>query len=160
MAQPEAISRRGFLKGVAGAAGAGIGASLAPPEARAQTRTLQIWHTEASDISIKAVQKVCDQFEQKHPGAKAIQQGIAWADLGPKLYTSLAAGAPPDIAHLNCYHFRSFQKQGAIISIDDVYRAIGLNDVVESVRDMTLFQGKRWGISHHVGAPALMIRKD
>ncbi|MBI2454773.1 MAG: extracellular solute-binding protein [candidate division NC10 bacterium] len=154
------ISRRGFLKGVAAAAGAGLGPAILTRSAQAQTRTLQIWHTEASDISVKAVQKVCDRFEQMHPGAKANQQGIAWADLGPKLYTALAAGTPPDIAHLNCYHFRSFQKQGAIVPIDDVYRAIGLNDVVESVRDMTLFQGKRWGISHHVGAPALMIRKD
>lgn len=160
MAERHAISRRGFLKGVAGAAGAGIGAGLLPPEIRAQARTLSIWHTEASDISVKAVQKVCDRFEQMHPGVKANQQGIAWADLGPKLYTALAAGTPPDIAHLNCYHFRSFQKQRAIVPIDDVYKAIGLNDVVESVRDMTLFQGKRWGISHHVGAPALMIRKD
>jgi multiple sugar transport system substrate-binding protein len=151
------FSRRAFLAGVAGAAGA---ATLRPRSAVAQTRTLTIWHTEASDVSVKAVQKVCDAFQQKQPTVKVSQQGIAWADLGPKLYTALAAGTPPDLAQLNCYHFRSFQKQGAIVPLDDVYQAIGLNDVVESVRDMTLFQGKRWGISHHVGAPLLMLRRD
>jgi ABC-type glycerol-3-phosphate transport system substrate-binding protein len=31
---------------------------------------------------------------------------------------------------------------------------------VEIVRDMTLFQGKRWGISHHVGSPSMIVRKD
>jgi multiple sugar transport system substrate-binding protein len=103
---------------------------------------------------------VCDRFEQTHPGVKAVQQGIGWADLGPKLYTALAAGTPPDISQIQPYHFRSFQKQGAIVPMDDVYRAIGLNDVAESVRDMTLFDGKRWGISHQVGSPLLMIRKD
>ncbi len=154
------INRRTLLKGVAGAAGAGLAPAILTRSAQAQTRTLQIWHTETSDISVKAVQKVCDRFEQTHRGVKAAQQGIAWADLGPKLYTALAAGTPPDLAHINCYHFRSFQKQKAIVPIDDVYRTIGLNDVVESVRDMSLFQGKRWGISHHVGAPLLMIRKD
>jgi multiple sugar transport system substrate-binding protein len=151
------MNRRGFLAAVGGAAGARV---LRPRAADAQTRTLTIWHTEASDVSVKAVQKVCDAFQQKYPNVKVSQQGIAWADLGPKLYTALAAGSPPDLAQLNCYHFRSFQKQAAIVPIDDVYKAVGLNDVVESVRDMTLFQGKRWGISHHVGAPALMIRKD
>jgi multiple sugar transport system substrate-binding protein len=151
------LGRRGFLAGVAAAAAAG---ALRPRSADAQTRTLTIWHTEASDVSVKAVQKVCDAFQQKHQNVKVSQQGIAWADLGPKLYTALAAGTPPDLAQLNCYHFRSFQKQGAIVAIDDVYQAVGLNDVVESVRDMTLFQGKRWGISHHVGAPLLMLRKD
>jgi ABC-type glycerol-3-phosphate transport system substrate-binding protein len=158
MTPPHRISRRGFLQGVAAAAAAGAG--LRPPEARAQARTINVWHTEASDVSVKAVQKVCDRFEQMHQGAKVIQQGIAWADLGPKLYTALAAGTPPDLAQLNCYHFRSFQKQGAIIPIDDVYQAIGLNDVVEPVRDMTLWDGKRWGISHHVGAPLIMVRRD
>src|SRR5262245_64864051 len=72
----------------------------------------------------------------------------------------MAAGPTPDIAQIQPYHFRSFQKKGVLIPIDDLYQAIGLNDVVESVRDMTLFQGKRWGLSHHVGAPCLMVRKD
>jgi multiple sugar transport system substrate-binding protein len=151
------MTRRGFLAGVASVA---AGGALRPRSAHAQARTLTIWHTEASDISVKAVQKVCDTFQQKQQNVKVSQQGIAWADLGPKLYTALAAGTPPDLAQLNCYHFRSFQKQGAIVPVDEVYQAVGLNDVVESVRDMTLFQGKRWGISHHVGAPALMIRRD
>jgi ABC-type glycerol-3-phosphate transport system substrate-binding protein len=154
---PIPVSRRGFLKGATGAAAA---AGVLPRRADAQSKTLTVWHTEPSDPAMKAVQKVCDKFEQMNPGVKVQQQGIAWADLGPKLYTALAAGTPPDVAHLNCYHFRSFQKNGAIVPIDDVYKAVGLDDVVESIRDMTLFQGKRWGISHHVGAPALMIRRD
>jgi ABC-type glycerol-3-phosphate transport system substrate-binding protein len=154
---PTAVSRRGFLKGATGAA---VVAGVLPRRADAQGKALTVWHTEASEPSMKAVQRVCDKFEQTNPGVKVNQQGIAWADLGPKLYTAMAAGTPPDIAQLNCYHFRSFQKNGAIVPIDDVYQAVGLNDVVESVRDMTLFQGKRWGISHHVGAPAIMIRRD
>ena len=131
-----------------------------PPGAEAQGKTLTVWHTEAADIAVKAVQKVCDRFEQTHPGVKISQQGVPWADLGPKLYTAMAAGTTPDIAQIQPYHFRSFQKKGVLIPLDDLYKAIGLDDVVEIVRDMTLFQGKRWGISHHVGAPSMMVRKD
>lgn len=158
MSSEQRMRRRDFLRGLAGAVGAG--AAGGARRAHAQARTLHVWHTEASDVSMKAVQRVCDRFEQMHPGVKVVQQGIAWADLGPKLYTAMAAGTPPDIAQLNCYHFRSFQKQGAIVPLDDVYQAIGLQDVVESVRDMTLWEGKRWGISHHVGAPVILVRKD
>jgi multiple sugar transport system substrate-binding protein len=160
MARRHSLSRRGFLRGLGVAAGAGAGLQVLAREAPAQQQTLTIWHTEASDVSVKAVQKVCDAFGQKHAGVKVVQQGIGWADLGPKLYTALAAGTPPDIAQLNCYHFRSFQKQGSIIPLDDVYQAIGPNDVVEVVRDMAIWDGKRWGISHHVGAPLIMVRRD
>jgi ABC-type glycerol-3-phosphate transport system substrate-binding protein len=95
---------------------------------------MTIWHTETSDIAVKAVQRVCDRFEQMHPGVKASQQGIAWDSLGPKLYTALAAGNPPDIAQLNCYHLSSFLTKGSVIALDDVYKAIGLNDIVEVAR--------------------------
>jgi multiple sugar transport system substrate-binding protein len=160
MAKPNAITRRGFLKQASGAAGVGLAAGWLPRGADAQTRTITVWHTEAAEITVKAVQKVCDKFEQMHPGVKVAQQGIGWDDLGPKLYTAMAAGTPPDIAQLSPFHFRAFQKQGAIVPIDDLYKAIGLDDIVESVRDMTLFQGKRWGITHAWGVPLVVVRKD
>jgi ABC-type glycerol-3-phosphate transport system substrate-binding protein len=160
MAELRRISRRGFVKGVAGAAAAGLGANIIARRAEAQTRTLTIWHTEASEIAVKAVQKVADKFEQMHPGVKVVQQGIGWDSLGPKLYTSLAAGNPPDISQIQPYHFSSFQTKGVLVPIDEVYEAIGLSDVVEIVRDMTLYDNHRWGISHEVGTPCLMIRRD
>jgi len=160
MSSMNRISRRKFLKAAGGVAGVAAGTGLLPRRAHSQTRTITIWHTEASDIAVKAVQRVCDRFEQLHPGVKAIQQGIGWDSLGPKLYTGMAAGSPPDISQLNCYHFSSFHARGSIIPLDDVYTAIGLNDIVEVVRDMSLVDGHRWGISHEVGCPLIMIRKD
>lgn len=44
------MSRRGFLAGVAGAAAAG---ALRTRSAEAQARTLTIWHTEVSDVSVR-----------------------------------------------------------------------------------------------------------
>jgi ABC-type glycerol-3-phosphate transport system substrate-binding protein len=85
---PIPVSRRGFLKGATGAA---VAAGVLSRRADAQSKTLTVWHTEPSDTAMKAVQKVCDKFEQTNPGVKVQQQGIAWADLGPKLYTALAA---------------------------------------------------------------------
>ena len=62
MSEPKKMSRRGFLKGVAGAAVAGVGGSLLPKGAHSQARSLAIWHTEPADSTVKAVQKVCDRF--------------------------------------------------------------------------------------------------
>ncbi len=160
MSTTNRISRRRFLKAVGGAAGIATGAGLFPRRAYPQTRTMTIWHTEPSDIAVKAVQKVCDRFEQLHPGVKIVQQGMSNMTLGQKLYASIAAGDPPDIAGIQPYHFRSLQKKGVLVPIDDVIRGIGKDDIVEFVRDLTLFRGHYWGISHSVGVPLLMIRKD
>ncbi|MBW2121639.1 MAG: extracellular solute-binding protein, partial [Deltaproteobacteria bacterium] len=160
MARRRGINRRDFLKGAAGAAVVGMGSTLLPKRTQAATRTLNIWHTEASDISVKAVQKVCDRFEQLHPGVKAVQQGIGWSSLGPKLYTSIAAGNPPDICQIQPYHYRSLQKKGELVPVDDVYRHLGVDNIFEAVRNIPYFDGHWWGISHEVGCPVLLIRKD
>ncbi|OGB94717.1 MAG: hypothetical protein A3H39_10330 [candidate division NC10 bacterium RIFCSPLOWO2_02_FULL_66_22] len=160
MAGMSRISRRGFLKGAAAAAGVGLGPTIWTRRGEAQTRTLQIWHTEPSDIAVKAVQRVCDRFEQLHPGVKIVQQGMSNMTLGQKLFATIAAGNPPDIAGIQPYHFRSLQKKGVLAPIDDAIQGIGKDDIVESVRDLTLFRGHHWGISHSVGVPLLMIRKD
>ena len=119
MAQQNGISRRKFIKGVAGAAAvAGVGPAFITKKAHAQT-TLQIWHTESSDVSVKAVQKVADRFEQLHPGVKVEQQGIGWASIGSKLTTSLAAGTPPDICQIQPQYFITFQKRGYLVPLDD-----------------------------------------
>jgi len=161
MARKRGINRREFLKGIAGAAAvAGVGSSLVPRKARAQKTTLTIWHTEASDISVKAVQKVCDRFEEMHPGVKVEQQGIGWASMGPKLYTSIAAGNPPDISQIQPHIYISLQKRGELVPLDDVYRHIGVDNIFELVRKIAHYDGHYWGISHEVGCPILLIRKD
>jgi len=160
MSRKGRINRREFLKGVAGAAALGVGSKVLQRKAHAAERTLTLWHTEASDISVKAVQKVCDRFEQMHPGVKVMQQGIGWASMGPKLYTSIAAGSPPDICHIQPYHYRSLQKKGELVPLDDVYRHVGVDNIFESVRNISYYDDHWWGISHEVGCPVLLIRKD
>jgi len=160
MAQQNGISRRKFLKGVAGAAAvAGVGPAIMTKKAHAET-TLQIWHTESSDVSVKAVQKVADRFEQLHPGVKVEQQGIGWSSIGSKLTTSLAAGTPPDICQIQPQYFITFQKRGYLIPLDDVYEALGEDNVFDTVKNLAHLDGHRWGISHEVGCPVVIVRKD
>jgi multiple sugar transport system substrate-binding protein len=163
MSTKRGITRRDFLKGVAGAAGAatvGSGIPFITRRAHAAKRTLTIWHTEASAPAVKAVQKVCDKFEELHPDVKVIQEGVGWAGLGTKLYTSIAAGNPPDISHIQPYHYRSLQTKGEIVPLDDVYKHIGIDNIFESVRDIAQYGDHYWGIAHEVGTPVLLIRKD
>jgi ABC-type glycerol-3-phosphate transport system substrate-binding protein len=153
-------SRREFLKGAGAAAGMAAGAALFPRRAYPQTRTLTIWHTEPANITVKAVQAVCDRFEQLHPGVKVVQEGMSTSTVGVKLLPSLAAGNPPDIAGIAPFFYRSLQKKGQLVPIDDVIMAIGKDDIVDHVRDMALYKGHYWGIPHMVGVPCLIIRKD
>ncbi|UCE55959.1 MAG: sugar ABC transporter substrate-binding protein [Desulfobacterales bacterium] len=160
MAKKKGITRRDFLKGVAGAAALGTGATFLPRKAHAAKRTLRIWHTEASAVAVKAVQKVCDKFEQLHPDVKVFAEGLGWAGLGTKLTTSIAAGNPPDITHIQPYMYRSLQIKGELVPVDDVYNHLGIDNIFEAVRDIAHYDGKYWGISHEVGTPVLLIRKD
>jgi len=154
------ISRRDFLKAVGGATGAVAGAGAFPRRAQAQTRTLTIWHTEPASITVQAVQAVCDRFQQLHPSVKIVQGGMSTSTVGVKLYADLAAGNPPDIAGIAPFFYRSLQKKGLLAPIDDVIDAIGKDDIVDFIRDMTPHNGHYWGISHAVACPCLMIRKD
>jgi N,N'-diacetylchitobiose transport system substrate-binding protein len=161
MARKKGINRREFLKGVAGAAAvAGVGPAFFPKKASAQKATLTIWHTESSAVSVKAVQKVADRFEEMHPGVKVEQQGIGWASLGPKLTTSIAAGTPPDIAQMMPHIYISMVKRGLLVPLDDVYKALGEDNIFETVKDLADLDGHRWGISHEVGCPVILVRKD
>jgi len=160
MSKKKGITRRDFMKGVAGAAALSTGAPFLIGKAHAAKRTLKIWHTEASAVAVKAVQKVCDKFEQIHPDVKVQAEGMGWAGLGTKLYTSIAAGNPPDISHIQPYHYRSLQSKGEIVPLDDVYRHLGIDNIFESVRDIANYNGHYWGISHEIGTPVLLIRKD
>ena len=151
-------SRRGFLTGLAGAAVAGL---ARPRKAHSQgPRTLTIWHTEPAETAKRAVQKVADKFTQMHPGVTVVQEGIAWGDLGPKLVTAIVAGNPPDIAQIQPYMWRSLQKKGLIAPIDDVIKHVGVDNIQEVVRDIPKYDGHWYGISHHLGASTLLIRKD
>jgi multiple sugar transport system substrate-binding protein len=160
MAKKKGITRRKFLQGVAGAAALGASAPFLPRKAHAAKRTLNIWHTEASATAVKAVQKVCDKFEEMHPDVKVNAEGIGWAGLGTKLYTSIAAGNPPDISHIQPFHYRSLQSKGELVPLDDVINYLGKDNIWESVRDIAKYDGHYWGISHEIGTPVLLIRKD
>ena len=138
MSKKKGITRRKFLQGVAGAAALSAGAPFLARKAHAAKRTMTIWHTEASATAIKAVQKVCDKFEEMHPDVKVQAEGIGWAGLGTKLYTAIAAGNPPDISHIQPFHYRSLQSKGEIVALDDVYTHLGVDNIWESVRDMAL----------------------
>lgn len=148
------------MKGVTGAAVAGLAGSVVPRAAQSQTRSLTIWHTEPAESAKRAVQKVCDRFMQLHPNVKVVQEGIAWGDLGPKLMTSVVAGNPPDISQIQPYMWRSLQKKGQILPIDDVVRHVGLDNIFEGVRDIAKYDGHWYGISHEFGASILVIRRD
>ena len=148
------------MQGVAGAAALSAGAQFLPRRANAAKRTLTIWHTEASGVAVKAVQKVCDKFEEMHPDVKVQAEGIGWAGLGTKLYTAIAAGNPPDISHIQPFHYRSLQSKGELVALDDVYNHLGVDNIWESVRDIANYGGHYWGISHEIGTPVLLIRKD
>ena len=155
------FSRRTFLKGTVGAVATGLASPMViVKKSKAANRTLTIWHTEPSEGPVKAIEKVNERFMKKNPGVTIRAEGIGWGNLGPKLFTSIAAGNPPDISHIQPYQYRSFQKKDLLVPVDEVVHHVGLDNIDLTVRDILKYDGHWWGISHEVGCPVLLIRKD
>ncbi|OLC18086.1 MAG: hypothetical protein AUH29_00185 [Candidatus Rokubacteria bacterium 13_1_40CM_69_27] len=153
-------TRRQFLIGTAGAAGAAL-LGRAPTARGQQVRELQVWHTEVEPQTVKTIQDTSiAEFERKFPGFKVRQQALGWGDLNTKLLAALAAGSPPDLTHLNPFMTASLWKKGLLRPMDELIRALGEKDIHEATLKLQFFDGKYYGVTHAMGATYIAERRD
>ena len=154
------LSRRHFLAGAAGAAGAAL-LTRAPAAVGQQVRELHVWHTEVDPTTVKTIQETSiAEFERTHPGFKVRQQALGWGDLNTKLLSSLAAGSPPDLTQLNPFMTASLYVKNLLRPMDELIRAVGESDIHEATLRLQYFDGKYYGITHAMGATYFCERRD
>ena len=129
----------------------------APP---AHVSVVRVWHTELDKDARRVLQEVMNDFSKANPGIKMEEEGVPWGQLNQKLVAGLAAGDVPDLVHLEPFMAASLYRRGQLEPLDDIYSAIGLDDVFPAVRDLQLFDGHRYGIAYGVGCTYWAVRKD
>ncbi len=131
----------------------GLGASAAD-------KVVRVWHTETNPLSRKAVANIISRFEARHPGIKVEAEALAWGDLEGKIMASLAAGAPPELAHGQPITCSALQQQGLLLPLDDVVSAIGENNIWDQIKKVCRANGSYYGLVHAAGTSLLIYRKD
>jgi multiple sugar transport system substrate-binding protein len=125
-----------------------------------QPTTLRIWQTEVNPQAVAVLKDINAEFERTHPGVHVELESIAWGALSSKLTTALAAGSPPDVAHLEPFMVSSMQSKNLLEPIDDVISALNPDDIFPAVKDLQMFNGRRYGIAYGMGITYFAYRKD
>jgi ABC-type glycerol-3-phosphate transport system substrate-binding protein len=133
-------------------------AAFLPAAAGAQT--LQILSAEGDPNSVAAMQWVIEDFKKGHPGVDVEYQTVSWTEIGQRIITAIAAGAPPDIVHLDDFAVSVLSDQGILAPADDVIDAIGRDDYFPIPLGAVTFDGTVWGVPFSNGFNLLWYRKD
>ncbi|GGN62906.1 hypothetical protein GCM10011349_47030 [Novosphingobium indicum] len=119
----------------------------------ANTTDLIIWQTETDPKAKEVLDALAVSFEQAHPGVDVQIESVPWGSLAEKLATALRAEDPPDIAHLEPFMAYGLVERGLLSPIDDIVADIeeANGPILPAVRDLQLFDGKRYGMAYAVG---------
>jgi multiple sugar transport system substrate-binding protein len=135
-----------------------IGSSCTP--IRQQQTSLRIWQTAIDPKAVAVLKEIGAELERKHPGVRIEIESVAWGALSSKLTAAVGAGDPPDIAHLEPFMFSSMQSKNLLEPLDDVISSLNPDDIYPAVKDLQLFEGRRYGIAHAFGITYFGYRKD
>jgi len=128
--------------------------------AGAADKTVRVWHTETNPASQTAMANIVARFEAKHPGIRIEAEALAWGDLEGKIMASLAAGAPPELAHGQPITCSALQQQGLLLPLDDVVARIGEDNLWDQIKKVCRADGHYYGLVHAAGTSLLIYRKD
>lgn len=125
--------------------------------------TLRVWQTETDKEAVAVLNDIVSEFKSQNPEVDIQLESVAWNSLSEKLTVALRTNNEPDIAHLEPFMVNSLVSRNLLLPIDDVIEEIQTdnNDTIfESLRDLQLFHGKRYGIAYAVGTTGFAYRKD
>ncbi|MFI7613696.1 ABC transporter substrate-binding protein [Nonomuraea terrae] len=102
-----------------------------------------------------STEKVIAAFQQANPGVTVKLELTPWEQYWTKLQTAASGGVTPDVFWMNSLNVRMYAKGGIIAPIDES-KVAGLP---EAVVDGYRYDGKLYGLPHHVSIPALWYNK-
>lgn len=124
---------------------------------------LRVWQTETDKDAVAELNKIISEFEKQNPDVDVQLESVAWNSLSEKLTVALRANNEPDVAHLEPFMVNSLVARNLLLPIDDLIQQIQTKNkdtIFEGVRDLQLFQGKRYGIAYAVGTTGFAYRAD
>ena len=189
--QPEkpAVSRRKFLQGMAGlagasllaacgaaatpptggtaptAAGAAAGAATAAPAAGGTAQTTVEWWDSQTGVDEEVTKKMIDTFQQKNPDIKINRTYIAQdqgTQANQKLLTAIAGGNPPDIYKFDRFIVAQFAAQDFLTDLTDLASKAGVkqDDYWPFAWEEANYNGKLYALPYDTDTRALWYNKD
>jgi multiple sugar transport system substrate-binding protein len=183
-----AISRRRFLQGAAGLAGASIlaacGGAAAPSggaatsgaasggtaatSAPAQGGTAQVtveWWDSQTGVDEDITKKMIDTFQQKNPDIKINRTYIAQeqgTQANQKLLTAIAGGTPPDIYKFDRFIVAQFAAQDFLTDLTDLATKAGVkqDDYWPFAWEEANYKGKLYALPYDTDTRALWYNMD
>jgi multiple sugar transport system substrate-binding protein len=123
-------------------------------------QTVSIWHTENDPLTIFALDAIAKRFEAKNPGVHIQMVSVGWDDLYRKLTLALQAQEVPTLTQIEPFMGAYLYSSGQLQPLDDTIADLHPDDIFPAVRDLQLFDGKRYGIATALGISYYSYRKD
>ncbi|WP_119274374.1 ABC transporter substrate-binding protein [Taklimakanibacter deserti] len=158
-----ALSRRGLLKTVGGAALAAGAASFASGARAGDPITLRWWSPQASPDQLKMYQAQIATFEAAHPDVKVLFEATSDEGYPAQFAAAFSSKQLPNIVtHLPSFAAQNYYGQGLLEPMDDVINAIGPANYFPGANDVY-----KTADGHYCGTPIgntaadmLWLRRD
>ena len=128
--------------------------------ASGDTTTLRVWQTEVDPRAVAVLEEIARDFERANPGVRVEIESISWGALSSKLVTALAGGNPPDVAHVQPFMVSSLVARDQLEPLDALFARLDEDDIYPAVRDLQMFDGRRYGLGYAVGITYFAYRRD
>ena len=188
-AEKPAISRRKFLQGMAGlagasllaacggattpttgggaptAAGAAAGGATAPPAAGGAAQATVEWWDSQTGGDEEITKKMIDTFQQKNPDIKINRTYVAQeqgTQANQKLLTAIAGGNPPDVYKFDRFIVAQFAAQDFLTDLTDMASKAGVkqDDYWPFAWEEANYKGKLYALPYDTDTRALWYNKD
>lgn len=181
-----AVSRRRFLRGAAGLAGASIlaacggatpstgggatsgpaagGATSAPAQGGTAQVTIEWWDAQTG-VDEEVTKKMIEAFQSKNPGIKINRTYIAQTETSQandKLLTAIAGGNPPDVFKFDRFIVAQFAAQDFLTDLTELAGKAGVKqeDYFPFAWEEANYKGKLYALPYDTDTRALWYNKD
>ncbi len=115
-----------------------------------------------NDSEREEMRAALDEFEAANPGIKVDLQTIAWKDSRDQYLRESAVGQGPDVVHIAFVWTQEMAEAEVVMPLDELtgYGAFpnGFEDFIAT--DLTMYDGKAWGVPWSADTWAMVYRTD
>lgn len=126
----------------------------------AQAEKFVVWHTENDPKTLAALDLIKAKFERSQPGTQVEMIFAGWDDLYQRLVVAIRSGDCPDLTQIEPFMAAYLHRTGQLTPLDDVLERSALEDIYPPLRDLQLFDQKRYGLPTAWGISYYSVRQD
>lgn len=133
---------------------------LALAAAPARAEKLTVWHTENDPQTLAALEAIKKRFEATRPGLEVEMIFAGWDDLYQRLTIAIRSGKAPDLTQIEPFMAAYLHRAGQLTPLDDILGTEAIDDIYPALRDLQLFDSKRYGLPTAWGISFYSYRRD